>query len=219
MSRRIGVLYKLKPILPIKIRLSIFHSFVQSHINYCSLVWGFSCKSNIETIFSTQKKAMRAVMGGYVNYFYSEGQTPTHTKPAFVKHKILTIHSIIVKNALLLMYKIHRLPEILPPSIANLIHNSAPVPGSDYETCHSWLSVYNTATYCKSFFCKGPLLYTELADNMSRAAKNMTSTKTGLKNMLLTMQSTGDQELWQTENLKLYQIGGLRRSQRIREMT
>ena len=56
MSRYVGIMYKLKGILPLKVRLQIYHSFVQSHLNYCSLVWGFSAKANIEKLFSSQKK-------------------------------------------------------------------------------------------------------------------------------------------------------------------
>ena len=56
MSRYVGIMYKLKGILPLKVRLQIYHSFVQSHLNYCSLVWGFSAKANIEKLFRSQKK-------------------------------------------------------------------------------------------------------------------------------------------------------------------
>ncbi len=56
MSRYIGIMYKLKQLLPEKALVQIFHSFVQSHLNYCSLVWGFSTKSNIELLFTTQKR-------------------------------------------------------------------------------------------------------------------------------------------------------------------
>lgn len=91
MSRYIGVLYKLKHILPLKARLLTFNSLVQSHVNFCSLVWGCTNKSKIDTIFTTQKKAMRAVMSGYVNYFYKDGICPTHTKPGFTEHRILTV--------------------------------------------------------------------------------------------------------------------------------
>ena len=58
MSRYIGVMYKIKKFLPLSARLQVYRSFVQSHINYCSLVWGFSCRSNIEALFSRQKKGM-----------------------------------------------------------------------------------------------------------------------------------------------------------------
>ena len=42
MSRYVGIMYKLKKFLPLKVRLQIYHSFIQSHLNFCSLVWGFA---------------------------------------------------------------------------------------------------------------------------------------------------------------------------------
>ena len=42
MARYIGILYKIKKYLPLQARLQIYHSLIQSHVNYCSLVWGFS---------------------------------------------------------------------------------------------------------------------------------------------------------------------------------
>ena len=151
-------------------------------------------------------------MGGSVNYFYSEGKLPTHTKPAFTEHKILTIHNIIVKNALLLMHKIHQYPEILPKSMANLIKENSPVPGSNHESCGQWLLEFNTGPYSRSFFSKGPLVYTELANNINSTSVNI---KTRLKSILLNIQASGDSNLWQSENHKLYNIEGLRRSSRL----
>ena len=65
MSRYVGIMYTLKAILRFSARKNIFHSFVQSHLNYCSLVWGLSAKSKIETLSSEQKKAIRALMPCY----------------------------------------------------------------------------------------------------------------------------------------------------------
>ena len=48
MCRYIGVMYKLKFLIPIKVRLLFYHSFVQSHLNFCSLIWGFAAKSFIK---------------------------------------------------------------------------------------------------------------------------------------------------------------------------
>ena len=36
-ARYLGIMYKLRGVLPQVARLSIFHSFVQSHLNYCTL--------------------------------------------------------------------------------------------------------------------------------------------------------------------------------------
>ena len=69
MSRFIGVMLciilygnRIKHKLPLKARLQIFQSFVQSHLNFCSLVWGFAAKSFIESLFAKQKQGMRAVL-------------------------------------------------------------------------------------------------------------------------------------------------------------
>ena len=56
MSRYVGILFKLKKFLPLPACKNIFHSFVQSHLHYCSLVWGLGAKSNIEPLFAEQKR-------------------------------------------------------------------------------------------------------------------------------------------------------------------
>ena len=56
MSRYVGILYKLKTFLPLSARKNIFHCFVQSHISYCSLVWGLGPKTSLEPLFSEQKR-------------------------------------------------------------------------------------------------------------------------------------------------------------------
>ena len=82
MSRYVGIMYKIRNLLPAKALLQIFHSFVQSHLNFCSIVWGFSAKSNIEALFASQKKGLRAVMRGHVNYHYKDGNPqPTPNQP------------------------------------------------------------------------------------------------------------------------------------------
>ena len=56
MSRYVGILYKLKAFLLNSARKNIFHSVVQSHLSYCSLVWCLCPKASIEPLFSEQKK-------------------------------------------------------------------------------------------------------------------------------------------------------------------
>ena len=105
MCRYIGVMYKLKFLIPIKVRLLIYHSFIQSHLNFCSLIWGFAAKNFINELFIVQKKAIRAVMPGFVRYFYKDGVIPTPTKSAFNEHKILTVHNIIAKKYIIFYVK------------------------------------------------------------------------------------------------------------------
>ncbi len=82
-SRDIGIIYKIKGYLLRTARLQIYHSFVQSHQNYCSLVRGFTSKSNIEKLFCKQKKGLRAGISGFINYRYRDGEIADHTKSVF----------------------------------------------------------------------------------------------------------------------------------------
>ena len=217
MARYIGMMYKLKYFLPLKARIQIFQSFVQSHLNYCSIVWGFAAKSNIELLFRNQKKAMRAVMPGFVNYFYKEGKIPAHTKTSFCSYGILTIHGIIIKNALLFMHKVNHFPSSLPPSIRETIPKNAPTLDSNHENCSKWLETYGQACFSSSIFGKGPLLAITDTNIGITSLPNILSInlyKSSLKRELLKQQNIGDPENW--PNFLLYSIPGLRKSSRNR---
>ena len=219
MSRYIGIMYKLKKYLPQQPRLQIFHSFVQSHLNFCSIIWGFSAKSNIESLFVNQKKGMRAVMPGYVKYFYKDDSPPAHTKPAFTNFNILTVQSVIAKNAMIFMHKVNKFTRSIPSSVRETIASNAPAIDSDHETCHEWLAKYGTSTYAKSIFYKGPLMYNDskfrLAVSTPTSCLSINAFKSNVKRTLIGLQNSGDKEEWQSENFLLYNISGLRKSSRL----
>ena len=109
-SHNAGILYKLKGLVPNNILKLVYNSLIQSHLNYCSSVWGLGSKASLNQIFVAQKKAIRAIENGFVNYFYDKktGKMPSHTKHIFYKNKILTIHNIVAKNCLIAMQRIYR---------------------------------------------------------------------------------------------------------------
>ena len=215
MSRYVGIMYKIKKLLPLKARLQIYHSFIQSHINYCSLVWGFCCKSNIDKIFSKQKKGMRAVIPGFINYNFKDGLLPGHTKPAFNEYKILTVHNIIALNALIIIEKAHSSPSLLPPSIiSTILTTGSPVPGSTYDDCENWSEFYNTCVYRTSLFFKGPLLYSTsgIIQALDTINISLKSFRKNVRNKILAFQNEGDKNEWQPDNFVLNRISGLRSS-------
>ena len=221
MARYLGIMYKLKGVLPQVARLTIFHSFIQSHLNYCSLIWGFSAKSNIEILFRAQKKGIRAIMPYHVNYFYQDGVAPSSTKSTFTEHNILTVQSIIIKNALIFMYKIHNFATQLPTSVRDTIPNNAPTAGSTHVTCADWLAEYNYCKYRNSIYFKGPLLFRDMsyeADTLNTCFTT-TSLKNKIKSISRQLQKQGDATEWQPENFKLYNINGLRQSDRIQKFS
>ena len=122
-------MYKSQKITAPKSTTTDLPQLCQSHINFCSLVWGFSCKSNIEAIFCKQKKGLRAVIPGFINYNYKDGIIPGHTKKYLNEYNILTFHNIIALNALVML---------------NTVLNSEH--GSTHNDCEKWLKTYNTPT-------------------------------------------------------------------------
>ena len=78
-SRTIGVLNKLKLVLPQHIKTIIYNTLILPHLNYSILCWGF--KSN--RVFALQKKAVRILTCSKYN---------AHTEPLFKTLKLLKIH-------------------------------------------------------------------------------------------------------------------------------
>ena len=108
---------------------------------------------------------MRGVMPGYIQYYFKDGQLPTHTKPSFREYSILTVQNIILKNILIFMYKIHNFPNTLPISIQCIIPDTAPIPGSTHTECEAWLHEYSEETYyVKSILYEGPRFYGDVLE-------------------------------------------------------
>ena len=106
------------------VRVGAFADFPKSNLitlNYCSIVWGFTAKSNIESLFRIQKNGIRALVPGFINYKYRDGELPGHTKPYFNEYKMLGVHGVIVANSLLFSYKIRYIPSLLPISVRLVI--------------------------------------------------------------------------------------------------
>ena len=155
-------------------------------------------------------------MPGCVNYFYNDGTLPTHTKNFFCTSKILTVQNIILKNIIIFFNKVFNYPHLLPPSVLHTIPSNAPSPTNSLDHTSDWYAKYNSYPYNMSIFFKGLLLtYSLLTENSDINNKNVSTFKHSLKSFLLTQQSHGDPTEWCSSNFGLYNIPGLRRSNRI----
>jgi len=215
MARYLGILYRIKSYVPIKVRLQLYHSFVQSHLNFCSLVWGFASKSLIESLFTKQKQGIRAIMPGNINYHYNNGKLPTHTKQFFHDFGVLTIHNIIFKNALLLLHKKRHFHNSLPPPIRQIFPDNTPDFNTDHVINKDWLTDYNNINYRNSVFFKGPLAYIT-QENLSiitpSSILSLNIYKKSVNSLLLEHQNTGTHDEWPIPMLN--SLSGLRSSQR-----
>ena len=117
------------------------------------------------------------------------------------------------------MHKINNFERLLPISIRETIANDAPSRGSDHVTCQGWLAEFGTNSYRNSLFFKGPLLYIDPACSQLLSSPtsilSVNAYKTNLKRLLLDIQNKGDRNEWQSDNFLLYNINGLRKSERL----
>lgn len=82
-SKITGVVGRLRFILPTCIKLLLYNSLFQSHLNYCQIVWGNTTHTNLECIFLLQKKYLRyAYNASYtaptITFFNNSGVIPAH---------------------------------------------------------------------------------------------------------------------------------------------
>ena len=81
-SKKIGILNKLKHILPLDIKKILYNSLIVPHINYCIMAWGF--ESN--RIIKLQKKALRIItLSNYIS----------HTEPLYKQLSLLKVDDIL----------------------------------------------------------------------------------------------------------------------------
>ena len=61
LSRAVGILYKIRPLSPKPILLSLYHAIFHTHLTYGLPVWGFAKAHLLEKIILLQKKALRII--------------------------------------------------------------------------------------------------------------------------------------------------------------
>ena len=224
MARNSSILFKLKGTLPLDVLKTLYHSFVQSHLNHCPLIWGLGNKSTLAPLFTAQKRAVRTLAPGFVNYFYNKetGEHPHHTKQVFAQLRIPTVHNLVLQRLLCFMHKL--LSRSSPYPILNLFSFVYPsLANNKHYTFIS--SPARLKPHRNSILIKGPQLYNQLVPQVSNSLEprdDPTNSmqpnpfKNCMKSYLLRQQSQGEPDEWSIDNFGMYT--GSRRSERIAEL-
>ena len=81
-SMKIGVLNKLKYVLPLHIRYTLYNSFVLPYLSYCVMIWG----SQTHRLLTHQKRAIRTIALSKYN---------SHSNPLFKRLHALKIDDLL----------------------------------------------------------------------------------------------------------------------------
>ena len=66
-SRGVGILYKIKNVLPPSTLLCVYYSLVHTHLSYGIIIWKSTYKLHLEKLSLLQNKALQAVGGAEWN--------------------------------------------------------------------------------------------------------------------------------------------------------
>ena len=143
-SRNTGILYKLKHDFPKQILLSLYTTLILPYLNYGILAWGNGTKTQQEKILTIQKRAIRNI--NHVGFLF-------HTRPLFLKNKLLRIDDIYVYNLGIFMHQLS-VGEI-PVEIAELFDKNS--------TIHSYPTRQSTLFHLprtRTLFAQKTVIYT-----------------------------------------------------------
>ena len=108
-SRNSGVLFRARHHFNNDTLKLLYFSFIQSHLIFCSSIWGLGSKNSLEKIFVAQKKALRAI--SFTNLYTIDKITKVysygHTKNIFNRLEILSVHNLILLQAMNQMHKLY----------------------------------------------------------------------------------------------------------------
>ena len=108
-SRIIGVIARLRHLVPFTTLLSIYRSLILPYLSYGLAAWGQAAKSHLQKTLVLQKRALRLM------YFC---EPRAHAVPLFISSKILPLNMLYVETVSSIMFDVSCLT--VPTNISNL---------------------------------------------------------------------------------------------------
>ena len=173
-SKSIGIISKLKFLLPHATLFLLYNSLVLPYITYCNSVWANCGSTKINSIFKLQKKAIRICTG---SHFLA------HTDPLFYKLKTLKNFDLNTTHVAVIMFKY--INNLLPPSFDNMfrfnnsVHSYSTRISGNFHLTNPKLSITH-----KSVRHSGPDVWNDLPDNI-KSCSTIYSLKATLKRQII----------------------------------
>ena len=120
-SKAIGIIHRLKNIVPFKTLLILYNILILPFLSYCCIVWGYTYSVHINKLYILQKKVLRAIY-----------RTPydSHSNPLFRDSNVFTIFELVKYYTLIFVF--------------NYFNDNLPRNFSNFFLLNSSLHDYNT---------------------------------------------------------------------------
>ena len=122
-SRTIGILRRLKNILPTPVLLTLYNTLILPHFHYGLLNWGFS----MGRLQLLQKRSVRVISSSKYN---------AHTDPLFKKLRLIKLADLFTLNVLKMYYKFKH--ACLPSHVENMFEEFSQSRARNPSITYSW---------------------------------------------------------------------------------
>ena len=208
-----GSLNRMKDNIPTNLHKDLYHTLFESYLTYGITVWGGVSDTKLLPLFRAQKQCVRIMFGdkeAYLDKFRTcarsrpiESQildgkffSKEHSKPLFIKNKIITLYNLYLLHSISELYKILRFRT--PISMYGLFNLSSR-PGKDTLL----LSPFQSNTFIYKAGVSWNFVRQKLGI-LEFTTVSVGSLKSQLKSLMLTQQSLGDKWEWQLCNKILF---------------
>ena len=167
-GRQVGVLNRLKRLVPVEARIELYNSFILTHLNYCSTVWHFCRKGDSDKLEKLNERALRTVFQDKSSSYETLLNQARKT----------TLYNRRMQDIAILIYKaLHNQSPQYIKELFKLRISNYNLRGTDMLI----LPRFNTVTYGKnSLRYMGPKIWNSLPDDI-KAANNIATFKKSIR--------------------------------------
>ena len=168
-SQRIGVIMRLRNLIPTEAKLHLFKAAILPHLTYCHLVWHFCRASDTRRLERVQERGLRAV--------FKDKQSSY--QQLLVKAKLPSLYNRRLQDICILMYKVKH--NLCPRTICDMFLTNSHA----YNLRHKdfYQPSFNTVTHGKhSIRYLGPRLWSKIPSK-DRSAASLKQFKTRIRSL------------------------------------
>ena len=207
-----ATLYRIRDSLPEYLHKDLYHTLYESHLTYCISVWGGSTMNKIARLWISQKHCVRVLFGDkdafldkfrtaararpYGNQLLGENfYQLEHTKPLFVKHKILALKNLYSYHTCMETFKILKLRDPITLYEQYTLSDRKP-------------TLIINAHPSENFVSRSTKIWNTISPKMkiNEFSYKISTMKATLKRSLLRLQSSDDPLAWISDNFNIDNI-------------
>ena len=175
-SRTIGIMYKLKDILPPKALILLYNSFILSYLSYGVITWGNCYSKYIKSLLKLQKRAVRLCTGSH--YL-------AHTYPLFKCLRLLKVSDLNIIQTAIFMFKLRQ--HLLPCYLNKMFTRNWQIHSHNTRNSQNFhLTNPRTTLSSRSIRHRGPDIWHSLSNDIKQCSF-LTTFKRKVKNKLIAL--------------------------------